>query len=61
MSQRVTPEHLEENAHFREGAAPGAENGLIDPDLWTIIEWWPDLPEAVKAGIGAMVNAQPSS
>jgi hypothetical protein len=28
-----------------------------DPDLATVIEVWPELPEEIKAGILAMVNA----
>jgi hypothetical protein len=33
------------------------ETPPIDPDLRAIIEQWPDLPEAVKANILAMVQA----
>ena len=44
-----------------ERAAPGAavehENAPTDPDLQAIVERWPDLPEAVKSGIVAMVHA----
>ena len=65
MIQRVTPENRRKNAHSQEGAAPGAaavhENAPIDPDLQAVIKRWPDLPDAVKAGIAAMVNAQSSS
>jgi len=60
-SPRVTPENPEENAHSREGAAQGAAVGAAntpnDPDLRAIIERWADLPDAVKAGIVAMVRA----
>ena len=60
-SQRVAPENTEENAHSRNGAAPGAavgiENDPIDPDLQAIIERWADLPEAVRTGILAIVKA----
>ena len=51
----------EKNAHSGEsaalGAAVSAENAPIDPELRSIIERWPDLPDAVKAGILAMVRA----
>ena len=40
------------------GAAVGAENAPIDPDLQSIIERWPELPDAVKADIVAMVRAE---
>jgi len=29
----------------------------IDPDLAAVVDAWPDLPEALKAGILAMVKA----
>ena len=29
----------------------------LEPDLQSIVELWPDLPQAVKAGIVAMVRA----
>ena len=61
MIQPATPQNAEENAHFQDCAAPGAavdaENGPIDPDLQTTIEAWPDLSDAVKAGILAMVRS----
>ena len=60
MIQRVTPENPRENGTFSNCAAPGAaggiENGPIDPDLRAIIERWADLPDAMKAGIMAMVK-----
>jgi len=31
-----------------------------DPDLTAVVEAWPDLPEALKAGIVAMVKAASS-
>ena len=39
------------------GAESGAHNAPIDADLQAIIEQWPELPDAVKAGIVAMVKA----
>ena len=60
-SQAATPENLEENAPFRDSAAPGAavdpENGPTDPDLRLIVERWDELSEPVKAGILAMIRA----
>jgi len=54
----VNPEKYE---HSENCAAPGAavvaRNDPIDPDLRAIIERWADLPDAVKAGIPAMVRA----
>ena len=55
------PENTGDNADFPRGAAVGAavgaENGSIDPDLQAIIEQWPELPDAVKAGIVGMIRA----
>ena len=60
INRLATPENPEENANFRDSAAPGAavdaQNTSIDPDLQAIIERWPELSEAVKAGILAMVR-----
>ncbi len=39
------------------GAAASAENAVFDQDLETVIERWQSLPEAVRAGILAMVQA----
>lgn len=44
-----------------ESAAAGAENGPVDPDLQAVIDAWPALPAAVKAGILAMVRAAKDS
>ena len=46
-------------------AAPGAarsvesegETAQLDPDLTRLIDAWPELPEAIRAGIVAMVRA----
>ena len=62
MSQRVNPA---KNALSQEGAALGAavvhDNAPIDPDLQSIIERWPDLPDATKAEILAMVQGSDES
>jgi hypothetical protein len=39
--------------HFPNGAGQGA----VAPDLAPVIDAWPDLPEAIRAGILAMVRA----
>jgi hypothetical protein len=40
-----------------ECGALGAQNAHLDPDLAAVVEAWPNLPEAIKAGILAMVMA----
>ena len=40
-----------------ESGAVAAETSSIDPDLQAVIEAWPMLPEAIKAGILAMARA----
>ncbi len=59
-SQFATPKITEENALSQQsaaqGAAVGAANGPIDPELQTIVERWPGLPDALKAGILAMID-----
>jgi hypothetical protein len=61
MIQRVSAEDPEKNAHSENCAAAGAavdsENVPIDPDLRAIMERWGQLPDAVKAGIVAIVRA----
>jgi len=56
-----TAEKPRENNDSREIAAPGAavdaQNVFVDPELRSIIARWPDLPNAIKAGIVAMVSA----
>ena len=53
-----------QNPSESSGAESGAvlpETAPVDPDLAKVIDAWPDLPEAVKAGISAMVSAAQGS
>ena len=60
-SQLQTCENPGKPAHSDNCAAAGAAvetvAATLDPDLQSVIEQWPDLPPAVKAGIVAMVRA----
>jgi hypothetical protein len=40
-----------------ESGALGHESTAIDPALKSLIDAWPTLPEAIRAGILAMVRA----
>jgi hypothetical protein len=40
-----------------ECGARGAQNAPIDPELAAVIDAWPALPAAIKAGILAMIRA----
>jgi hypothetical protein len=40
-----------------ESGALGAQNGPDYPDLAEVAQAWPSLPEAIKAGILAMIRA----
>ena len=40
-----------------ECGALGAPEAPIDPDLAAVVDAWPRLPEAIKAGILAMIRA----
>jgi len=64
MSHCASAENLEENAHSSDRAAQGAavehENAVFDPNLQVIIERWPELPDALKAGILAMIQTAKS-
>jgi hypothetical protein len=33
------------------------ESGEVDADLTAVVDAWPELPEAIKAGIVAMIRA----
>ena len=52
---------LENNALSAQGGAESGANGpkndRIDPDLALVIQGWDSLPDAVRAGIVAMVRA----
>ena len=50
-----------ENAHSREGAAVGAENTPIDPNLQSIIDCWPGLPAHVKQTILTLAQSVPNA
>lgn len=62
---RAGPEHAPispENLHisFQSGAESGArdtDSSPVDSDLTKIIHAWPDLPQAIRAGILAMIQA----
>lgn len=56
MSQRVNAKKPEDNAHFENCVAVGPENGQINGDLRSIINAPPELPEAVRTGVVAMVR-----
>ena len=60
MSHAATAENPEENDISHEGAAQGAAVGAeqagIDPDLAAVIEAWPELPEAVRRTVVLMVR-----
>ena len=53
--QQSIAQKAENEAGFRAETAP-AETPP-DPDLRAVIEAWPDLPKAIRAGIVAMVTA----
>jgi hypothetical protein len=58
---RTTTENPEETPHFSKGGAESGandpQNDRIDPGLALLVERWDSLPEAVRAGIVAMVKA----
>ncbi|MDP6721138.1 MAG: hypothetical protein QGF59_20900 [Pirellulaceae bacterium] len=61
MSQRVSAKNAEECAHSENraaaGAAVGSGNDPLDVELHVIVDRWPELPDAIKTGIMAMVLA----
>jgi hypothetical protein len=40
-----------------ESGAPGARKAPLDPELAAVVDAWPALPEAIKAGILAMIGS----
>ena len=42
---------------FSEGGAESGALATVDPALATLIDAWPELPEAIRTGILAMVKA----
>ena len=46
-----------EDPRGAESGAVDTETAPIDPDLAAVIDAWPGLPEAAKAGIVAIVRA----
>ena len=60
MIPLATPKNTGDNAHSQTGAAHSAAaalaEGQSDPDLQDLIQRWPNVPEAVRAGILAMVR-----
>jgi len=40
-----------------ESGAPAARAAISDPELVALIDAWPDLPEPVRRGILAMIEA----
>jgi len=61
MSQRASPENSEEYGDSELRAAPGAAveppEGPIDPELLAVVQAWAELPDAVRAGVVAIVRA----
>ena len=60
-SQQGKSKNLEKNEDSEKGAAHCAavcaESLSADPDLQLILATWSELPQAIKAGIAAMVKA----
>jgi hypothetical protein len=40
-----------------ESGALDPQNAILDPELAAVVEAWPALPEAIRAGILAMIRA----
>jgi hypothetical protein len=48
---------ISRNPRGAQSGALGTQDPLTDPDLDAIVAAWPTLPEAIRAGIVAMVKA----
>ncbi|MEW6357947.1 MAG: hypothetical protein AB1696_16560 [Planctomycetota bacterium] len=55
-SKGAGPKVKGEDDHAPTGL-PCAQGGSLSPDLQAVVEAWPSLPDAIRAGIVAMVRA----
>ena len=58
---KTTGKTNDSKAGGAESGAVGSEIGPIEPDLRRLIDAWPTLPDALKTGIVAMVEAAAKS
>ena len=56
ISSDSTTSAAKSGASNAENAPNPAERESIDPNLASVVEAWPTLPEAIRAGIVAMVK-----
>jgi hypothetical protein len=62
VSERMTPMGSErsgdsgQNTGVSGSAGSKSGNSVLDPDLAAVVEVWERLPEAMRAGIAAMVR-----
>lgn len=56
-TRRADPLGPARSHYAAQGAAVGAETAPMGSDSRALIDLWPDLPEAVRIGILAMVQA----
>ena len=65
MIQHATPINIEEKGDSQESAAPAQqlcqETLLIDPELQSLVDAWPNLSESTKADILALVRKSESA
>jgi hypothetical protein len=57
---RTIPEFPAKTALSDEGGAKAGALATTDPNLASLIEAWPKLPEAIRAGILAMIRVTSS-